>query len=228
MKDEKEGVTVTKLFFIRHGKTQWNLEGRYQGAHGDSPLLPESYQEIGLLVKYLKKYQFAALYTSPIKRAATTANEIARQLPQTLTVKPLAELREFDLGKMEGMKFSDVAKLYPHELEAFRHHADQYRAERVQGESFPVLFKRMTPAIQRIVQQYPMSSDNVLIVSHGAALCAEIRHLLGYSLKNLRDHGGLANTSTTILETSDGKSFSCLEWNKTDYLHRKLTASDIV
>ncbi|NYA65102.1 histidine phosphatase family protein, partial [Lactobacillus salivarius] len=26
---------MTRLFFVRHGKTEWNLEGRYQGAHGD-------------------------------------------------------------------------------------------------------------------------------------------------------------------------------------------------
>ena len=52
---------MTKLFFVRHGKTQWNLEGRYQGANGDSPLLPESLHEIDLLAAYLKKIQFAHL-----------------------------------------------------------------------------------------------------------------------------------------------------------------------
>ena len=36
---------MTRLYFVRHGKTEWNLEGRYQGAHGDSPLLAQSYLE---------------------------------------------------------------------------------------------------------------------------------------------------------------------------------------
>ena len=31
-----------KLYFVRHGRTVWNQEGRFQGASGDSPLLPES------------------------------------------------------------------------------------------------------------------------------------------------------------------------------------------
>ena len=35
-----------KLYFIRHGKTQWNLEGRFQGANGDSPLLETSIEEV--------------------------------------------------------------------------------------------------------------------------------------------------------------------------------------
>ena len=42
---------MTRLFFVRHGKTEWNLEGRYQGAHGDSPLLPQSLEEINFLKK---------------------------------------------------------------------------------------------------------------------------------------------------------------------------------
>ncbi|WP_136256080.1 histidine phosphatase family protein, partial [Onishia niordana] len=35
-----------KIYFVRHGKTQWNLEKRLQGQKGDSPLLPESYEAI--------------------------------------------------------------------------------------------------------------------------------------------------------------------------------------
>ena len=35
-----------KFLFVRHGKTQWNLEKRLQGQKGDSPLLPESYEAI--------------------------------------------------------------------------------------------------------------------------------------------------------------------------------------
>ena len=38
-----------KLYFIRHGKTEWNLEGRFQGAGGDSPLLPTAIEELHIL-----------------------------------------------------------------------------------------------------------------------------------------------------------------------------------
>lgn len=217
---------MTRLFFIRHGKTEWNLEGRYQGAQGDSPLLQESYTEISQLAVYLRQYQFEALYSSPIKRALTTAQQLSEKLPQKLPVQPETALREFNLGKMEGMKFTEVARLYPAELAAFGKHADLYDPTIIKGETFPQVFERMTPAIQKIVRLHP--KGDVLLVSHGAALCAEIRHLLGYSLKELRANGGLANTSTTILETHDGKNFTCLAWNKTDYLKRKLDATDIV
>ena len=45
---------MTRFYFVRHGKTVWNLEGRYQGARGDSPLLPESYQDIKSLAQFLR------------------------------------------------------------------------------------------------------------------------------------------------------------------------------
>lgn len=40
-----------QLYFVRHGKTKWNLEGRYQGGSGNSPLLPESYEDIKKLAE---------------------------------------------------------------------------------------------------------------------------------------------------------------------------------
>ncbi|KRL07682.1 MAG: histidine phosphatase family protein [Liquorilactobacillus hordei] len=217
---------MTRLFFIRHGKTIWNLEGRYQGAKGDSELLPESHTEIKMLANYLKNEKFEKIYCSPIKRAFVTASELARALPQELAVEKNIGLSEFNLGEMEGMLFTDVAKKFPRELDAFRNHPDLYNAKNISGESFQELFSRMTPIIQRICKEHP--NGNVIIVSHGAALCAEIRHLLGYSLEDLRKAGGLSNTSTTILKTNDAVNFDCLEWNKTDYLNRKLDQSDTV
>ena len=69
---------MTKIYFIRHGKTEWNLASRYQGAHGDSPLLPESLKEIKLLAKYLAPVKFAHAYVSPLLRAQTTAKELIK------------------------------------------------------------------------------------------------------------------------------------------------------
>lgn len=44
-----------KLYFVRHGRTLWNQEGRFQGASGDSPLLPESIETLKRLGQYLKE-----------------------------------------------------------------------------------------------------------------------------------------------------------------------------
>ncbi|MBT0883706.1 histidine phosphatase family protein, partial [Campylobacter sp. 2018MI13] len=87
--------------------------------------------------------------------------------------------------------------------------------------------ERMTPKITAICERYPQ--ENILLVSQGAALCAEIRHLWGIPLSKTRDNGGLEITSTSILETTDnGQTFKCIEWNKNDYLKRDIDPTDVV
>ena len=58
-----------KLYFVRHGKTQWNLEGRFQGANGDSPLLETSIEELHLLGKNMAHIKFDKIFSSDLPRA---------------------------------------------------------------------------------------------------------------------------------------------------------------
>lgn len=218
---------MTKLYFVRHGKTEWNLESRYQGAGGDSPLLPQSYEEMDLLGEHFQKVPFAHIYASPIKRARVTAARINRKLKKHPKISLLSRLEEFHLGKMEGQKFADVEQQYPEEFENFRNHPDLYDPNAIGGESYQEVIDRMTPAITAIVKAYP--DDNIMIVSHGAALNAEMNSLLGVPLADLRKRGGLANTSTTILESNDdGQSYQLIDWNDTSYLDKKLDPTDLV
>ena len=101
---------MTTIYFIRHGKTEWNLAARYQGAHGDSPLLEASHQDIRSLAASLAGVKFIHAYTSPLKRARQTAEELIAQLPTPVALTVDERLIEFDLGKMEGMTFSAVEK----------------------------------------------------------------------------------------------------------------------
>lgn len=218
---------MTRIFFVRHGKTEWNLESRYQGAGGDSPLLSESYNEMALLSKHFETVTFSHVYASPIKRARITAERIDRKLKGHPKISLFSRLEEFHLGKMEGMKFDDVKHQYPDQFENFRNHPDRYDPTAIGGESYLDVIKRMTPAIDVIVRNNP--EDNVMVVSHGAALNAEINYLLGAKLADLRKRGGLANTSTTILDSQDGgRAFSLVKRNDTSYLNKQLDETDLV
>ncbi|WCJ47055.1 histidine phosphatase family protein [Levilactobacillus brevis] len=124
-----------KLYFIRHGKTQWNLEGRFQGAGGDSPLLDESYQQMIQVGQFLRQTPFVHAYASPIKRARITAQRVIKELHQSVPLTLLNRLEEFHLGKMEGMAFSAVKDQYPAELDAFRNHPERYDARTIGGET---------------------------------------------------------------------------------------------
>lgn len=230
---QKRDEKLTKLYFVRHGKTEWNLEGRYQGAKGDSPLLAESYDQIKQLAHFLSPNQFQRIFVSPLRRARITATTLQHELdeiqghPTPLTIS--SRLREFDLGVMEGMKFVDVEKQFPNEVDAFRNHPDRYFPEKIKGESFQHLVERMKPTIIRICETFSDPTDNVIIVSHGAALNAIINSLLEIPLADLRKRGGLANTSTTVLESNDrGNSFQLIDWNNTSYLEKSLDSTDLI
>lgn len=209
---------MTRIFFIRHGKTQWNLDSKYQGAHGDSPLLPQSYHEIELLAKSLMTVQIAHIFASPLPRAKTTAEKLIEALGKPIPLTIDQRLIEFNLGKMEGMKFAAVAEKWPDVLDNFRHHPDRYDPSIVGSESFESVIRRVGAAVRDYVQKFP--DQNVVVVSHGAALNAAINGLLGMPMAHLKDRGGLSNTSTTILRTTDGQHYELEKWNDTSYLHK--------
>lgn len=218
---------MTNIYFIRHGKTEWNLQHRFQGANGDSNLLPSSYREIKLLANSLAGIKFAKIYASPIKRARVTALELARHLNDHPRVSLLSRLKEFDLGKMEGMKYEEVAERYPISADNFHYHPEKYDAQEIGGEDYPQLLARMVPAIKTMVQNHP--DENILVVSHGAALTALINHLLGVDIADLKKRGGLTNTSTTILNSTDnGETFNLIKWNDASYIDRQLDDTDTV
>ncbi|CAI2682007.1 Phosphoserine phosphatase 1 [Apilactobacillus kunkeei] len=217
-----------KLYFVRHGKTEWNLESRYQGAGGDSELLPESYKQMDQLGEYLKDVKFSHAYSSPIKRARITAYRVIQHFHRKPQLSLWNRFEEFHLGKMEGKKFDDVKKQFPQSFDNFRNYPEKYDADEIGGESFNDVISRMQYAIKRVVNEND-NEDNVIIFSHGAALNALINSLLGVEIKNLRKRGGLANTSTTILETTDGgKSFALVSWNNTEYLTKKTDKTDVI
>ncbi|EDX42147.1 histidine phosphatase family protein [Limosilactobacillus reuteri] len=218
---------MTKVYLIRHGKTQWNLESRYQGANGDSPLLKDSYREIELLASSLQRIPFEHAYASPLKRARITAQALLNHLNPEIPLTIDSRLKEFNLGKMEGMHFEDVAAKWPEVLKNFRHHPDKYDESLVEGESFLEVIARFRAAIEEYCRQYP--NGNILVISHGAALNAAINALIGTPLAHLKDRGGLSNTSTTILTTIDGRHFELEKWNDTSYLHKsKVDPTDTI
>lgn len=220
---------MTKCYFVRHGKTEWNLEGRYQGGQGDSPLLPQSYRDIVSLGNFLSKTEFSRIYASPLPRAKMTAIFLKETLGQNIPIIINENLREFNLGKMEGMKFSEIKRQFPEELHDFRSAPAHYNPAQIHGETFQELIDRMQPVIKKAVRLDKQGTQNLLFVSHGAALVALIQSLLKTPIADIRKDGGLTNSSVTILETKDhGESFKLLKWNDTTFLRHKLNQTDTV
>ncbi|HFR3411046.1 TPA: histidine phosphatase family protein [Streptococcus suis] len=203
-----------RIYFIRHGKTEWNLEGRFQGYSGDSALLPESYQDLEKLGKYLAEIPFDAIYSSDLQRAHSTAVEIAKANHHCQTVLITQQLREWNFGTLEGSKMAIFRAIYPKQAWALKHNLALFDNDLFEAESVHQVTQRMVDFVQSLKGQ---DIDKVLIVSHGAILTASIHHLLGFTPAQLRHRGGLDNASISILETTDFEHFTELVWNDTRY-----------
>jgi len=211
---------MTKLYFIRHGKTEWNQEGRFQGKDGDSPLLAESYEQIKRLGASLSGVTFKHAFSSPIKRAKDTAELTLEAMGASdVPLTTLDGLAEFGMGVWEGMRFVDVEAGWPEMLYAYRHQPDLFKAELVDGaESFEQVQGRFVSDVQHAVEMYGGPEVNLIFFSHGMSLTAGMAALVEIPLAETRARGGLSNTSTSILETQDGKHYVELVRNDTSYL----------
>ena len=203
-----------KLYFVRHGRTVWNLEGRFQGASGDSPLLSESIDILKQLGQYLNEIHFDTIYSSDLPRAVKSAEIIQSQLQSPCPLKSIPDLREWQLGKLEGLKIATLNAIYPEQIKAFRSNLAQFDTRMFEAES---LYSTTQRTIQFIKSLKESPAERILIVGHGANLTASLRTLLGYKEAHLRKEGGLANASLTVLETDDFEIFTLERWNDTSY-----------
>ena len=203
-----------KLYFVRHGRTVWNLEGRFQGASGDSPLLSESIDILKQLGQYLNEIHFDTIYSSDLPRAVKSAEIIQSQLQAPCPLKSIPDLREWQLGKLEGLKIATLNAIYPQQIKAFRSNLAQFDTKMFEAES---LYSTTQRTIQFIKSLKESPAERILIVGHGANLTASLRTLIGYKEAHLRKEGGLANASLTVLETDDFETFTLERWNDTSY-----------
>ncbi len=204
-----------KLYFVRHGRTEWNEEGRIQGANGDSPLLESSIQQLEALGRHLSQTHFDAAYSSDLPRAVHTAQILLKQNQHPTSLQETPALREWRLGRLEGRKIVELKALYPEEMKAFRHNLAEFHHDIFGAESVEETTQRTVNFIKSLKDK---SGEAILIVGHGANLTASIRSLLGYKTEELRKNGGLNNASVTILTTDDFEHYHLDTWNDTSYM----------
>ena len=96
---------MTEIWIVRHGQTDWNVEGRYQG-QADRPLNAVGLAQAQQAAEQLRGRDFAAIYSSDLQRARVTAEIIAGQLG--LPVQVDRRLREVNQGEWEGLLTADI------------------------------------------------------------------------------------------------------------------------
>lgn len=205
----------TRLILVRHGETDWNLEGRYQG-QADVPLNARGREQAKLLAERLRGEGIGVIYASDLSRAYKTAKIIAEALGREVTA--LESLREVDTGVWTGLTFQEVETSYPEHLREWR--ADPLRVRRLEGESYLMLFERTRAARKKIVEAHP--DQTVLIVGHGGNIKCMVLDALRVSVDRaieMASRFATDNASLHILQY-DGDGILIQTLNDTCHLER--------
>src|SRR5688572_22009358 len=128
---KRPGVPM-RMIIVRHGESEWNRIHRYQG-QADAPLSELGARQAEALAHRLRNERLAAIYTSPLQRAARTAEAIARHHPSVPFFTEPA-LLEIDHGEWQGKFIHEIVEQFGDGLREWREHPT--RAQMPGGESF--------------------------------------------------------------------------------------------
>lgn len=168
-----------KIYIIRHGQTDFNLQNIVQGSGVDSSLNQKGIAQAKAFYEYYKDIPFDKIYTSSLKRTKETVQEF---LNLGIPTEALAGLNEISWGTKEGFKITPDEDQYYHYM--LRQWQLGFTSIRIEGgESPDDVVKRMKPAVDHIMLQE--NEKVVLICMHGRAIRILLCMLLNYPLKSM-------------------------------------------
>ncbi|CAA7395816.1 unnamed protein product [Spirodela intermedia] len=200
-----------EVVVVRHGETAWNASRIIQG-HLDAELNDVGKNQASLVGDRLSREpKFAAVYSSDLKRAAETAQIIARMcnLPEVIQDPGL---RERNLGFLQGMTLRDATKLRPDAYKALLS-ANPDRNIPGGGESVNQLHQRCTSAVEKIAMKH--IGERILIVTHGGVL----RELYKKATLGGSPGSKVLNTSVNLFHIhDDGSNWMLKVWGDVSHL----------
>ena len=143
---------TTTILLARHGETDWNREGRWQG-WADPPLNATGRAQARTLAAELRATPFDAVYSSDLRRASETAEIVAA--PDGVPVVLDPDLREIDIGSWSGLTRAEIGERFPD-------------GSRPDGETHEQQARRVRTAVVRIARGHP--GGRVLVVGHGGTI----------------------------------------------------------
>jgi broad specificity phosphatase PhoE len=185
----------TTILLIRHGLTDWNAEQRWQG-HQDIPLNDTGIDQARALARRLANWPIQALYSSDLKRAAQTADILAKAVG--LQVTRDRAWRERDVGAFQGLTRAEIEIQYPNEFSAMTR-GSIYPPS---GEDNQELHARAVAAFDKLVARHP--GEMVAVVSHGGLLHTILLYVLGLPVGEYGRLSLRGNTGINIVEAGNG------------------------
>jgi broad specificity phosphatase PhoE len=191
-------VDPTLVLLARHGESDWNAAGRFQG-HADRPLTARGREQAARLADRLACVPLDAVYASDLRRAWETAAIAAR--PHGLEVEKLPELREVNVGSWSGLSREEARRRFP---EGYRRWLE-WDVGWDDGETYEQLGERVVGAVRRLALRHP--AGRLLVISHGGSLRALRAAAAGVDTQTYRrEHPVTPNADlSALLVGSDGR-----------------------
>ena len=167
-----------RLFVVRHGETEWARERRFAGSR-DIPLTEVGRDQCAAVGRALAGTAVAAVYASPLERARTSAEVIAK--PHGLPVRLVPAFSEMSFGSWEGLTRDEVRARYPDAWAQWR--STPHLLEPMGGETVPGVAARVTAGIAALQEVH--DSQTIVLVSHGVVARLIVLDALGLGLERL-------------------------------------------
>ena len=159
-----QGCAFTvKLFLVRHGQTDWNINRRFQG-QSDVPLNEAGRQQAAALANRLSRERIDVLFASDLQRTHETARIIAAR--HACEIRVDARLREINFGAWEGLTYDEIKLNDPAAFAA--READIFTTAAPDGETLNQLTARVKSVLNDLHTQY--ADQTILMVAHGGPL----------------------------------------------------------
>jgi broad specificity phosphatase PhoE len=158
-----------ELVCVRHGRTAWNAQRRFQG-RTDVPLDDEGRAQAQALAAHLAAERFDLALASDLSRAAATAAAIAEACGAIVVPEP--RLREMRFGSWEGLTWSEIVARTPELAGQSPTAPSIYRPD--DGESFDDVSERIRPVLAEVTARLG-PGGRALLVSHAGVMHALLR-----------------------------------------------------
>lgn len=158
---------ICTFYLIRHGQTDWNIQGFFQGQQ-DIPLNATGLSQAEETAAKLVGMQFDAIYSSDLTRAIQTAEIIAENYH--LPVLTDARLREIHQGEWEGLLYRDVVREQADHMEKIKN--DPIKFGPPGGETAGIVARRVQTCLDDLCARHP--GGHIIVVSHGMTIATAL------------------------------------------------------
>lgn len=188
-----------RLYIVRHGQTDWNLNRKLQG-HSDIPLNENGIKMAHETAEKFKNVPIDYVFSSPLKRALETAEIILGN--RNLPIKTDNRLREVGFGEFEGMSLTDMGESFQL-FSKFFTDPEHYKTP-VGGETYDDVQRRVHSFLEELYHNSQYADKNILIASHGAAIGIMAMDIERTPLKDVWKRKVVPNGSFTIVDVENG------------------------